>query len=82
MEPRGSLRIAWKPEITYYTEANEMPPNLHTTGLKSTAVKLLLSYNLCLGLRTRVFPLNILYICTPNPETPKKYSETNIVKYL
>jgi hypothetical protein len=82
MEPRGSLQMARNPEMAYYTEANELPTNLQITCLKSTSVKLLLPYNLCQCLRKSVFPLNILYICISNPETPIKYSKPNNVKYL
>ena len=80
MEPRGSLQMTRNPEMTYYTEANELPTNLQITCLKSTSVKLPLPFNLCLGLRMSVFPLNILYICTSKPQTPLKYSEPNICK--
>lgn len=63
--------MARNPAMTCYTEANELSTNLQITCLNPTSVKLLLPCNLRLRLRTSVFCLNILYICTFNSETPQ-----------
>jgi len=67
--------MARDPEITYYTEANELTTNLQTTCLKSTSVKLLLPFNLCVGLRTSVFFKYFVYLYF-QPQGPHKELRT------